>query len=404
MGADPAAVADPATELTPPPPDGAAPDAPAKPGNAWEAARANVRTLSADADEDETAGADDGEEHPTTDAPPAKPPTPDDKAAPKPAATDAPKKGVELLGPAGAKITWPEGVKVRLQADGRPVEVATFDELCTLAQKGPFFERRANELTRDNQKLSGQLSVAKQGTEVAVQQVREEAEEILLTLAADPAAYDKFRTAAQKYLDPDVRAGLKATADLKRREAADTERAAADKAAQAETFWKEQTTRVETVLADEAATYEFLEPEDGPEILQSLYTIYTMTAEQMLEQAAPGRSRFAGTDDEWAAVIHQQAQAAAFAPETLTDLLAKLNDRYASRVRTKREAAKADDAVRAAGAHNDRTEKRLDQQDRASVRSSGTPPGTGKPPAPRPATYEGHQREIKSLFDEMRAG
>ena len=302
------------------------------------------------------------------------------ESAPKPDGGDL---NFEVVAADGSKqdLELPEGTKLVFKGDKKTVEVGSMKDLVTFAQKGVFMERRTQEFATTERKLTEQLS----GLQGAVQQrdaKLEQAEQTLLKILFDPKALKQAQDAAKPYRDPEMVKGRKAQAELERRREEDAQKvveAVQQKSAQ---YWEELGGKFTSLVSAEEAAKEFpyLRSEDTPTIVAGVWQAHesfrTAVFEDLVkngveEQDAANRAAVAAV--RWLA--EEEA-------ETLRSVAQELNGIYAARVGDKgaspasRGKAQPDPKADPTQ-HNERTQKKLDERSRQTLRGAGaTPSGT----------------------------
>jgi hypothetical protein len=295
---------------------------------------------------------------------------------------------------------WPEGAKLRFKADGKPVEVTSFDQLVQMAQKAPLADRLSGELGRRTQHFQRELQEREQ-TITARDQALEESEATILAIAFDDQARARVQEALKDYRSPAAREGLKAQRDLAMREQRDARQAEANREQATTQFWE----RVRTDIGAQLAQHEYLADEDVDEVLDGFYRGYEQHRNELVERySAIAASR--GIRPE-AAVAEAERDALAWLTEqNLAAVMKGLNDRYAARAGRRHGTATRltppgtpnPSEADAAAQHNARTSTKLRQQANGRVMrgNNGAPPAGHPAPAQRPRTYEGQMEAAKA--------
>lgn len=330
----------------------------------------------------------------------------EEEATPKP--TDQARNfEVVLEDGTSTDLELPEGAKLVFKGDKRTVEVTNMQDLVTFAQKGVFMERRANEFATTERKLTGQVSALQR--EVGARDDKlEQAERTLLRILFDPKALAEARKAAEPYRNPEVVEGRKAKAELERRKEQEEQAAVQEIEQASQEFWSELRDTFAAQVQGEDSEFPYLREDDAPAVVMGVWQAHE-TFREAVQQDLISR----GVSEEEAVARANMAAVQWLAEEeaeTLHSVMSELNGIYAERAGKRRgpgaaqENAQSDpkaDPTR----HNKRTQRKLDERRKQTLRGSGaTPAGTmaEKTADPRDgATYGDVWNDIDREFDEF---
>lgn len=328
--------------------------------------------------------------------------------------TDKPKKGgeqddddeddsssrFEIVDAEGSKyeLEFPEGATIRFAGDGKTVEAKSIDELVQFAQKGVAFDRVTSQQGQKVATLSSRLTELEEDLTADRELVR-----ALVTgkglsdedLAALEAYYAKLED------DPEALEKEEALREKREREAAEKEKPANTGEGVA-AFWG----ATKEAAAVEVEKFEYLEPDDVPEILSRFNENYLARREELVKEfvrIAPQH----GVSPEDAV---RQADAAAIDEtlnrKTLRRVMRELDSKFAKRADKVRGSRQTRETKEAEG-HNRRVEA---QRDRArnpanrSLRSGGASLNTRQvtPEKDKPKNFEGRIDKSLSRFARLR--
>lgn len=280
-------------------------------------------------------------------------------------------------------IDIPEGTTISFRADGHDLSVSSVDELVELAQKGAYFDRRMREVS-DREKSFGER-------ETGYKAKLEDAEKLLEQVLFDDEAYEKVRTAAEKWRDPEYREGQKARATLEQN-TQDQQRAVQD---QAQQFWNGIGEHTAAYFDKTMAEFDFLRAEDKQAVLGEFFKDYdSLRQTARTEYLGQVREGFSEQDAIKAA---EQKSFQHFSRDNLRSYMKRTNDRYAQRVPAPTPEADAE-------AHNRHVDTKLEQKrTRRSVRKGGSAPDPAPAPKPAPTTYEERLELMRDEFSALRS-
>lgn len=330
-----------------------------------------------------------------------------DKAPEKPAAEKGEEKQPDtaarysVVSSDGAEFDFeplPPGAKIAFEVDGKQHEVASVNDLVTLARQGVHVRQVEHTYQR---KLAGSNR-----TITALTTRLKAADQAFREIVEDDEKLEAYRARAKKLTDPEYREGLEAKEKLKAKEAAEEEEGEEVQAQVAQEFWGEARKHFDATLEQ----YPALDAEDFPDVVRAFWDEGFVAHRTALVQAALDE---AGVDElppaqlekldtkalEW--LTEQNFDAAI---KRVSEKLERRSGRGGGKKPNGRRAATQEEAdALEADAHNKHTDDKLRQRDTRTLRGKGAPPGTGgEPPTPRPRTWKDHMSGIHEEFDKAK--
>jgi hypothetical protein len=171
-----------------------------------------------------------------------------------------------------AELEWPDGAKIRFNADGRQREVKSLEELVSLAQKGVAFDRRSSEW--------GQMERQLRDERAQLEQQVKDAEELLLRALFDKEARQALRKELAPFRNPKVREALEAKEKLARREQADQQHAEQANRQVLQQFHEKVEEEARSLIQD----FHYLDESDVPAITQTFYQNYEDLRQAAIEK------------------------------------------------------------------------------------------------------------------------
>jgi hypothetical protein len=371
-------------------------DAPA-PKNGWNAALDAIRgefDTARDGESTDKSGKPDGEDEADDDK------KDQEKDGKKPdAAADKPSR-YTIADSQGDKyeLELPEGATIRYKADGREVEVKSFDELVAKAQKGEAFDRVAQQRTEAVSRA--------ESLEGNIEQQRVDFEETLLKICFDKEAFKAVRKAISPFRDPNVRELTRKAQAHDKRSAQDAEDQESGRSEAVQQFWE----RVETTIDDSVGGDDFplLDAEDKPEIVQKFYGLIEKEFDRVYTELKAANKGGKVSDERLKAAAEQEALKVATGAN-LKQVMQDVHSRYQRKAGGKKPDAQGKGkgeqkrGRRDVADHNQRVESKIDQRNRNRGIKRGAPPSSVRDVLKdRPKSFSGTMSAIKKEFDRVR--
>lgn len=305
----------------------------------------------------------------------------------------------EIVDAEGSKydLELPQGATIKFPGDGKTVEAKSIDELVQYAQKGVAFDRVTAKQGQVIGGLRGKLSELEEDSKADQELVKQ----LILGTISD----EDLATLEQHYKkledDPDALEAAQALKEKREREQA-AEKVTAPDPAQAAEFWK----ATDEAITEDVAKFEFLEPDDVPEIRNAFNEAYLTRRTALIEtyvKIAPDH----GISE--AAAVRQADEDAiteTLNRKTLNRVMKVLDDKYRKKAEKGSGKRQARDSREAEG-HNRQVEA---QRDRArnpanrSLRAGGAQVNTREPQREKdkPKGFEGQIDKSLSRFARLR--
>jgi RNAse (barnase) inhibitor barstar len=304
------------------------------------------------------------------------------------------------------ELELPEGATIKFKADGRDVEVKSFDDLVSMAQKGAAFDRVAeqrNNATTRVSTLEGELKTQVEGFE-----------DLLLKICFNKEEFHKVRKAIAKYRDPDVREAARKAAAHDERTAKESSQAEQDRTQKVDEYWDRVSSKIDSSLEK----FEYLDADDKQAIVKDFYGLienrFNEVYEELVTANAEREEAEQFSDDELIAAAEAEALKVGTS-RNLAAVMQARNDRYAKKAgrnggnggkRNGGKPTRQEDrgARRQVAEHNSNVDRARDtKQKNRGIRRGGTPAGVSRSAlSDTPKTWEGHKNRIKSAFSELR--
>ena len=291
--------------------------------------------------------------------------------------------GVEL------EAEWPEGAVLRFKGDKKQVEVKSYDELVTLAQKGVFMDRRAADYNAAERRWQSER-------ESAQTQLRE-AEELVAKVVTDREAFRKVRAVVLKYKDPEYREGREAKAALDAKAVEEAAGAEAQTTEQVSAFWE----KVGDEFTSRLAKYPTLDEDDRGEVITAFSDLANRTFDELVVEYRANASSMGLTSEEAVVAAAEREALKVLTEDNLDRVMKQRHERYVKKGAQPKPKLSEEDAKREAAAHDKRVKDKLEQRSRQTLRggAGSAPAGRTGDDDERPATFA---EQKDRMFAELR--